>query len=103
MSADSRIVQCLALLSSPDELLQTLVRSRDGKVDKEVAERVERVTKKNGISVTAVATAWCIAKGANPITGFACIDQAVQNSKIKLSEDTKYLEEPHLPKPIQGH
>ena len=54
-----------------------------------------------------VATAWCIAKGTNPIIGLSSkerIDQAVHNSKIRLSEeDIKYLEEPYLPKPIAGH
>ena len=76
-------------------------------MDKTIVDRVEEVAKKNGISMTGVATAWCVSKGVNPIIGLSSkerIDEAVKNSRIKLSEeDIAYLEEPYLPKAIVGH
>ncbi|KAL9095748.1 MAG: hypothetical protein Q9165_002180 [Trypethelium subeluteriae] len=89
-----------------DYFLRTL-RTRENEVDQAIVDRVEEVAKKNGISMTSVATAWCISKGTNPIIGLSSkerIDQAVENSKITLSkEDIEYLEEPYLPKQIHGH
>lgn len=90
-----------------DKFLQSLVRSRENEVDKAIVGRVEEIAKKRGVSMAAVATSWCIGKGVRPIIGLGSkerIDQAVENAKYKLSEeDVKYLEEPYLPKQIQGY
>ena len=90
-----------------DKMLAFLIRSRETDVDKAIVERVEKVAKANNVSMAAVATAWCISKGVNPIIGLstkARIDEALKNSKLKLAlEDIKYLEEPYLPKLVQGY
>lgn len=76
-------------------------------MDKAIIERVEAVAKKRGVAMATVATAWCLSKGANPITGLGSrkrIDQAVQAVAFQLEEDeVKYLEEPYVPKEVQGH
>lgn len=64
---------------------------------------VEAVAKEKGVSMAAVATAWCLSKkGVNPIVGISSkerIDQAVEASKLKLSEEEiKRLEECYMPK-----
>ncbi|KAI9664719.1 MAG: hypothetical protein M1821_006167 [Bathelium mastoideum] len=90
-----------------DNFLHNMIRSREGEVDKIITDRVEEIAEKNGVSMTGVATAWCLAKGTNPIIGLSSkerISEAVKNSKIQLSEeDIKYLDEPYLPKTISGH
>ena len=83
-----------------------LVHDREDATDKEIIGRVEKIAKKNGISMAGVATAWTIQKGVQPIIGLSSkerIDEAVKNSKVRLSEeDTKFLEEAYLPKTRQG-
>jgi len=90
-----------------DAFLHALVRSHENEIDKAIVGRVEEVAKKRGVSMATIATAWCVGKGVRPIIGLGSkerIDQAVENAKYKLSEeDVKYLEEPYLPKTIQGY
>lgn len=90
-----------------DKFLTGLIRARENDVDKAIIDRLEEVAKKRGVSMTTIATAWCIKKGVIPIIGLNSkerVEQAVENSKYQLSdEDVKYLEEPYLPKPIQGY
>lgn len=90
-----------------DKMLAGMIRGRENEVDKMIIDRVEEVAKKRGVAMTAVATAWNIAKGCCPIIGLGSkerIDQAVENAKFKLSEDEiKYLDEPYIPKTIQGY
>jgi aryl-alcohol dehydrogenase-like predicted oxidoreductase len=90
-----------------DAFLHALVRSRENEIDKAIVGRVEEVAKKRGVSMATIATAWCVAKGVRPIIGLGSkerIDQAVDNARYKLSEeDIKYLEEPYMPKTIQGY
>lgn len=90
-----------------DRFLNTLIRSRETEVDKQIIDRVEEVAKKMGCSMAGVATAWCIAKGVQPIIGLGSkerIDEAVTNAALELSEeDIKYLDEPYLPKAVAGY
>ena len=90
-----------------DKMLALLIRSRETEVDRMTVNRVEKVAKANNVSMAAVATAWCISKGVNPIIGLsskARIDEALRNSNFKLtSEDINYLEEPYIPKLVQGY
>jgi len=90
-----------------DQFLKNLIRSRESEADKAVVDRLEEVAKKRGVGMAIVATAWCLGKeGVVPIVGLGSterIDQAVEACKFKLSEEEeKYLEEPYLPKQIQG-
>jgi aryl-alcohol dehydrogenase-like predicted oxidoreductase len=90
-----------------DNFLKSLIRKRETHVDKTIVDRVEEVAKKNGVSMTCIATAWSIYKGCCPIIGLGSlerVEEAVFNANFKLSdEDAKHLEEPYQPKPIQGY
>ena len=91
-----------------DRMLNMMIRGRETEVDKAIVGRVEEVAKKRGVGMATVATAWCLSKEAvNPIIGLGSkerIDQAVEAVSFKLEEeDIKYLEEPYVPKVVQGH
>ncbi|KAH7342942.1 aldo-keto reductase-like protein [Rhexocercosporidium sp. MPI-PUGE-AT-0058] len=95
-----------------DAYLNNMIRSRETEIDKQVIGRVEEIAKKYGVSMTTIATAWCLSKDkVNPIIGLSSkerIDQAVQAvafaSSGKLSkEDIAYLEERYAPKERQGY
>ncbi|CCH45365.1 putative aryl-alcohol dehydrogenase [Wickerhamomyces ciferrii] len=68
----------------------------------ETIDRVEELSKKRGVPMAAIATAWVISKGANPIIGFSSekrVDDAILATQLKLTdEEIKYLEEPYKPK-----
>ncbi|CAR28475.1 ZYRO0F04840p [Zygosaccharomyces rouxii] len=70
--------------------------------EKEIVNRLEKVANEKGQSMAAVATAWVLHKGCNPIIGFNSIkrvDQALDALEVKLSEqEISYLEEPYLPR-----
>ncbi|EON69032.1 aldo-keto reductase [Coniosporium apollinis CBS 100218] len=90
-----------------DKFLHNLIRSRENEVDKAIIDRTEEVAKKKGVSMAAVATAWSLHKGCNPIIGLSSkerIEESVENIKVKLTgEEVKYLEEPYLPKERAGY
>lgn len=83
------------------------MRSRESEIDKAIVGRVEEVAEKRGVSMACIATAWSISKGCYPIIGLSSkerVEQAVFNSNFELSkEDAEYLEEPYVPKQIQGY
>lgn len=70
--------------------------------DKEIINRVEILAEKHSVSMSTVALAWILHKGANPIVGFSRperVDDAVAAIKLKLTpEEVIYLEEPYLTK-----
>lgn len=91
-----------------DMFLQYLIRSRENEVDKAIVDRLEEVAKKKGLKMAQVATAWVLRRDmVNPIIGLGSkerIDEAVAALKVELTdEEAKYLEEPYLPKAIQGY
>ena len=90
-----------------DNFLKSLIGSKETEVDKAIVDRVEKVAKKHGVSMTCVATGWSISKGCCPIIGLSSkerVDEAVFNSTWQLTEeDAKYLEDPYMPKAIQGY
>lgn len=90
-----------------DNFLKNLIRSRENEIDQSIIGRVEEIAKKRGVSMATIATAWSIHKGDIPIVGMSSkerIEEAVANSRFELSEEeVKYLDEPYLPKPIQGY
>jgi aryl-alcohol dehydrogenase-like predicted oxidoreductase len=91
-----------------DNFLKSLIRSKETEIDKAIVDRLEEVAKKRGVGMALVAVAWSIKQqGVNPIMGLGSkerIDQAVEAVKFKLSdEEAKYLEEPYVPKAIQGY
>lgn len=90
-----------------DNVLKTIIRSKETEIDKAIVDRVEEVAKKHGVKMATIATAWSIKKGDIPIIGMGSkerIEEAVENSKFQLSdEDEAYLDEPYMPKTIVGH
>lgn len=75
--------------------------------DDEIIKRVEGLAKKKGWKMSHVALAWLRSKDAIPIVGInsvARMDEAIGVRGKELSdEEVKYLEEPYVPKAIQGH
>jgi len=74
--------------------------------DKEIINRVEKLAKQKGWAMGQVAQAWINTKVSSPIIGFssaARLEEAIIPDKKLTEEEIKYLEEPYVPKPIQGH
>ena len=46
-----------------DNFLKSLMRSKETEVDKAIVDRVEKVAKKHGVSITCVVAGWSISKG----------------------------------------
>ncbi|KAL9593272.1 MAG: hypothetical protein Q9179_005981 [Wetmoreana sp. 5 TL-2023] len=90
-----------------DPYLVKVLRSQETEVDKTIVDRLEEVAKKKGVKMAQVATAWVLKRNmVNPIIGLGSkerIDEAVAAVKVKLTdEEAKYLEEPYVPKEVQG-
>lgn len=83
---------------------QSYLKSLD-EADDAIIGRVEEISKKHGVSMAAVATAWTIAKGCAPIVGLSStkrVDDILTALTVKLTEeDIKYLEEPYRPKALE--
>ena len=72
--------------------------------DQEIIRRVEEVAKKRDTTMAIVSIAWVLSKGCNPIVGLSStgrVDEALKAIEFKLTEEeSKYLEEPYRPKPL---
>jgi len=86
-----------------------LIRNQETEIDKSIIDRVEELAKKKGVSMTTIATAWCLTKkNVNPIIGLSSkerIDQAVASVKFASNggltqEDVAFLEAAYAPKPV---
>ena len=91
-----------------DNFLKSLIRTKETEIDKNIVDRLEEGEKKRGVGMALVAIAWSRKHEAvNPIVGLGSterIDQAVEAVKFQLSdEEAKYLEEPYMPKVVQGY
>jgi aryl-alcohol dehydrogenase (NADP+) len=77
--------------------------------DFDVLERLEEVAKEKGITPTQLALAWVLSKPevTSPIVGptkVSQLDELVAALNVTLTADEKKrLEEPYVPRPIQGH
>ncbi|KAL1962665.1 hypothetical protein VTN77DRAFT_9299 [Rasamsonia byssochlamydoides] len=75
--------------------------------DKEIVRRVQEVADKKGWKMSQVALVWIIQKGTVPIVGFSNLsrlEEAVDvRGKTLTEEEVQYLEEPYVPKNVQGH
>lgn len=97
-----------SLRESTDEFMRTALRPGETEVDKAIVDRLEEVAGKKGFKMAQVATAWVLRReGVNPIIGLGSkerIDEAVAALKVMLTdEEARYLEEPYLPKAVQGY
>ena len=74
--------------------------------DMEIVKVVDRIAKAHGVSMTQIALAWLLAKGANPIVGSTKphhYDDAVKALDVVLAdEEIKKLEEFYIPHKIVG-
>jgi aryl-alcohol dehydrogenase-like predicted oxidoreductase len=72
-----------------DRMLANMIRGRETKIDETVIGKVEEIAKKYGVSMTTIATAWCLSKDkVNPIIGLSSkerIDQAVESVQFASS------------------
>ncbi|KAJ4375823.1 hypothetical protein N0V83_001100 [Neocucurbitaria cava] len=75
--------------------------------DEEIVRRVEKVSKDKGWSMSQVALTWLRSKGTIPIVGLNSLakieDVCDLKGKSLTGEEVTYLEEPYIPKQIQGH
>ncbi|KAI1372620.1 Aldo/keto reductase [Hypoxylon crocopeplum] len=75
--------------------------------EEEIIRRVEKLAVEKGWKMSNVNLAWHRTKGTVPIVGFnsvARLDEACDaRGKTLTVEETKFLEEPYVPKPILGH
>jgi aryl-alcohol dehydrogenase-like predicted oxidoreductase len=75
--------------------------------DEEIIRRVEKIAAVKNWKMSQVALTWLRSKGAIPIVGFNSVnrvDDACSLRGVSLTdEEVKFLEEPYIPKQIQGH
>jgi aryl-alcohol dehydrogenase-like predicted oxidoreductase len=98
------------LREKSDKFLKTMIRDPETETDKAVIDRVDEIAKKRGVSMTCVATAWCLTKDVCPIIGLSSkerIEEACANVKFasegKLTkEDIEYLEDAYRPKKVSS-
>ena len=87
---------------------QTIRRRYDHAMenDQKIVERVCETAMKYHVSMSEIALAWLLSKGASPIVGatkIAHFDEAVRSVDLVLEEeDIRYLEELYLPHPLKG-
>ncbi|KAG9235902.1 aldo-keto reductase-like protein [Amylocarpus encephaloides] len=95
-----------------DRMLNAMIRGSETEIDKRIIGRVEELSKKKGVSMATIATAWVLSKETvNPIIGLSSkerIDQAVASVRFASSggltkEDIEFLEEGYAPKIRQGY
>ncbi|GAB1218553.1 hypothetical protein ATERTT37_007812 [Aspergillus terreus] len=102
----NRIDENSSLRSQHDAAL-TRLYSRESQVEKAIVEIVEEIANERGVPMAVIATAWCLAKGVNPIVGLNSkdrIDDAVLAAKTILSErEIARLESAYQPRPVTGY
>ncbi|KAL9631306.1 MAG: hypothetical protein Q9164_005967 [Protoblastenia rupestris] len=88
-----------------DHFLDVFV-DRHGEASLEIVKRVEEMARYKGVTMAAVALAWCLYRGVNPVVGMNTherIDQSLQALQLKLSEaEFQHLEEPYVTLPVAG-
>ncbi|KAG2419175.1 hypothetical protein HFD88_002282 [Aspergillus terreus] len=94
-------------LRSQHDVALTRLYSRESQVEKAIVEIVEEIANERGVPMAVIATAWCLAKGVNPIVGLNSkdrIDDAVLAAKTILSErEIARLESAYQPRPVTGY
>lgn len=81
-----------------------LLLPRDDPVNQKIVAVVDDIAQARGLSMAAIAIAWCLHKGVNPIVGLnskARMDEAVKAVKVTLNnEEIARLEEHYVPKNV---
>lgn len=90
-----------------DATLKHIIRSRENEVDATIVSGIEEIENRKSVPMAAIAIAWVLSKGVNPIIGLGSverIDQAIAASTLTLTpEEINYLEEPYLPRAVTGY
>jgi aryl-alcohol dehydrogenase-like predicted oxidoreductase len=77
------------------------------KTQEEIINRVEKLAKEKGWTMSQVALAWIGPQVSSPIIGFSStkrIDEAIGvKGKTLTEEEIKHLNEPYEPRAIEGH
>ncbi|KAL9097399.1 MAG: hypothetical protein Q9165_000294 [Trypethelium subeluteriae] len=77
--------------------------------DEKIIKRVQEIANRKGWKMSQVALAWLRGKGCIPIVGLNStnierLDETCAVRDMRLTvDDMKYLEEPYVPKPVNGH
>lgn len=75
--------------------------------EKAVVDMVEQIAHARQVPMAAIATAWCLSKGVNPIIGLNSmerIDEAVLAANLTLTdEEIERLESAYTPKAVTGY
>jgi len=79
----------------------------EGVGTKEIANRVEEISKKRGISMANVALAWSLTRVTAPVIGstnLKNLEELINGTEITLTqEEIQYLEEPYKARSVMGH
>ncbi|SCU77212.1 LAMI_0A00100g1_1 [Lachancea mirantina] len=90
--------------SQTDNGLYSIGLDKLGESDIEIIQRVQQLSEQKKVSMAAIATAWVMSKGCNPILGLSSIeriDQALKALETQLTEEEKqFLEEPYQTKKL---
>ena len=72
----------------------------------EIVRRVEELSKKKGVSMAVIATAWVLHKGCCPILGLNKVErikESLEAVKLRLCrEEMEYLESEYKPRVVEG-
>ena len=91
-----------------DVFLKLLFRGKHVEADQEIVRRVGELAGKRGVSMAIIAIAWVMGKGGMaPICGLynkQQVDDSVKALDVQLTkEESKYLEEAYVSKPVMGY
>jgi len=84
----------------------TALGLHEGETENEIVRRVAEVAEKRGWTMAQVAMAWSTSKVTSPIVGISSVErleEAILGDRVLTEEESKYLEEPYVPKPVRGH
>ncbi|CCD26469.1 aldo/keto reductase NDAI_0H02960 [Naumovozyma dairenensis CBS 421] len=98
----TRPVGVESVRSTKDKFINAWDLKKFDPAQKAIIDRVEELSKKKGVPMAAISTAWVLAKGCYPIVGMSSIkrvDEAKEALDVKFTEEElAYLEEPYKPR-----
>ncbi|KAK4959987.1 hypothetical protein LTR10_002876 [Elasticomyces elasticus] len=93
--------------SSAEEKLKAFLKTGYAKSDHAIIKRVQELADKKGWTMSNIALAWINKRVSSPIVGCSSIerlDEALETrGKVLTDDEEKYLEEPYVPREVQGH
>ncbi|KAI0476861.1 NADP-dependent oxidoreductase domain-containing protein [Xylaria cf. heliscus] len=93
-------------LRAETDFAMSVLFEKDDPVNQAIVTVVEEIAKERGLSMATISSAWCLAKGVNPIVGLNSkerIDEVIEAVKVVLSEDEiARLEAAYKPRGVIG-